>query len=384
MTIYSIVIVILLFLFLIEQKGISDKADKRLFLMASFLVFFVMAFRGENVGGDFLEYCHFWEGKDDVYGTWKEPNVLLMFEPGLSWLCYFLHIFNDGDPFFFIFCTSAIILFPFFYIVCRDCKFRVLPVLLYVILWGLLDISYTGLRQVIGVSICLIAYIVWTASFKRNKYKIILTTLLFGLALSFHTSMYFTVPIFVGFLFIKRISKRTCILFLFLSLLFGILFAKFASYLFDIIGALFTSVEFLFRFDHYFEGNTHEDGLTTAVIGLQQIITTSLVCLIVYLSNFSSRNIYYAVSLTIGCSMVNIFVSFPQAGRFIYPLLLMGVMLTPSYMILPKKKIYRIVLISSIIILSLHRIHIWEIGYEDRTSEFYQLSQMFPYKFIWE
>ena len=126
MTIYSIVIVVLLFLFLIEQKGISDKADKRLFLIASLFVFFVMAFRGENVGGDFLEYCHFWEGKDDAYGTWKEPNVLLMYEPGLSWLCHFLHIFNDGDPFFFIFCTSAIILFPFFYIVCRDCKFRIL------------------------------------------------------------------------------------------------------------------------------------------------------------------------------------------------------------------------------------------------------------------
>ncbi len=384
MTIYSIIIVILLFLFLIEQKGISEKADKRLFLMASFLVFFVMAFRGENVGGDFLEYCHFWEGKDDVYGTWKEPNILLMFEPGLSWLCYFFHIFNDGDPFFFIFCTSAIILFPFFYIVYRDCKFRVLPVLLYVILWGLLDISYTGLRQVIGVSICLTAYIVWTTSFKKNKYKIILTTLLFGFALSFHTSMYFTVPIFVGFLFIKKIGKRICVLFLFLSLLFGILFAKFAPLLFDTIGSLFTSVEFLFRFDHYFEGNTHEDGLTTAVIGLQQIITTLVVCLIVYLSNLSNRNIIYAVSLTVGCSMVNIFVSFPQAGRFIYPLLFLGIVLTPTYMMIPPKRLSKWLLFTFIIILSLHRIYLWETSYDNKSSDAYIYNQMFPYKFIWE
>ena len=78
MTIYSIVALFLLLLFFVEQNGISEAARKRMFFLGSFVVFFVMAFRGKDVGGDMIEYVHFWQGIDDAYGTWKDPNIFLI------------------------------------------------------------------------------------------------------------------------------------------------------------------------------------------------------------------------------------------------------------------------------------------------------------------
>lgn len=384
MTIYSFVTIVLLFFFFIEQGGIKESGRKCLFLICAFLVFFIMAFRASCVGGDTIEYVHFWQGIYDAYGTWKEPNKLLVFEPGLSWLCYFLHLFNDGEPWFFLLSTAIITLAPFLYIVWRDSKFAVLPILLYMTTWGLLDISYTGLRQVIGVGLCMFAYIVWTTKFDKRKLKYILISFIMVLALSFHTSMYFTIPSYICFLLTKPIKKRNAIYILLISLLFGILSTKIIVFLFEIIGSAFTSFDILFRLNHYFEGNNAEDGLTMAVIGMQQVLTTLLVCLIVYYSDKDKHNRVYYSSLVLACSAYNVFVSFPQAGRFLYPLMLMGIVLSPSQINIRKPFLYRFFLLAIVFVLSIHQIYVWEVNFENHSSDAYLINQMFPYFFVWE
>ncbi len=384
MTIYSIVILILLLLFLVEQRGITEGLRKRLFYVSAFCLFFISAFRGENVGGDMIEYVHFWQGKDDMYGTWKSPNELLSFEPGLSWLCYFLHIFNDGDAWFFVFCTSFLTLFPFFYLVWRDSYYKVLPILLFTISWGLLDISFTGLRQVIGVSLCVAAYAIWTTPFKEKGLKYMLTFSLLLFSLSFHTVVYFTILFFLSFLIFGRLNKILSLSLLLSTLVFGIVFAKVAPYLFEMTGSVISSIDLLFRLNHYFEGTGVDDGLKDAVIGIQQILTVLVVCIIIVFSSKEKNNSLYANCLTFGCSLFNIFVSFPNAGRFLYPLMFVGFLVVTSNITVKKNSLYKVLLVVSIAILSIHQIRNWENKYEDKSSDAYVFNQMFPYKFIWE
>lgn len=374
----------LLILFLIEQKGVSEDGSKRLFYISAFLTFFIMAFRGDNVGADMIEYVHFWQGKDDLYGTWDNPTLSLAYEPGLSWFCYFLHIFNDGDAWIFIFLTSCITFVPFLYLVWRDAEYKVLPILFYTILWGLLDISYAGVRQVMGVGLCISAFIVWRRHFDYRGVKILLIVLLLGFALTFHTSVYFTIPFYILFLLLKNTNIKICVITLILSLVFGIVFAKIAPYLFDIVGSFFTSVEILFRLNHYFEGNGIDDGLKNTVIGMKQILTVIAVCIIVSLSRKEKNNKFYINCLTVGCSMFNIFVSFPNTARFLYPFLLLGIIASPSKIRFQKHKILKLFFILIIVVLSIHEIQTIELGYIDKKSDYYVFNQMFPYNFVWE
>ncbi len=385
MTIYSVITIILLLLFLVEQRGVSENVDKKLFLVASFCVFFISAFRGENVGGDMIEYVHFWQGKDDMYGTWKSPNEALTFEPGLSWFCYFLHLFNNGEAWFFVFFTTLVIQLPFFYLIWRDSSCKVLSVLLYMVLWGLLDISYTGLRQVIGGAMCIMAYIVWTTPFRMRGFKYLILFFLIGFSLSFHTVTYFCVPLYCAFMILKGNRNLLNLIILLSTLVFGIVFSKVAPVLFEMTGALFASFDLLFRLNHYFDGIGVDDGLREeAVIGLKQILTTLIVCLIVSFSNKDRCNNFYVNCLVFGCSLFSVFVSFPNAGRFLFPYLFVGIICSPSKNLINRAPLYKFLFITFVVILSLHQIHTWEKGFGDKNSSFYVFNQMFPYNFIWE
>ena len=383
MTVYSIVLLVLLFLFLAEQGGLK-KNSRILFSVSAFLVFFIMAFRGEDVGGDMIEYVHFWQGKDDMYGTFDKPTESLLYEPGLSWLCYFLHLFNDGDAWFFIFWTSFITIVPFLYLVWRDSYYKVLPVLLYMVLWGLLDISYTGLRQVIGASLCLTAYIVWTTPIRKKWIKHIVVLFLIAFSLSFHASVYFCVLMFFCLKVFKNKRKTIHISILLITLVLGMLFSKIAPATFEKVNSIFTSFDLLFRYNHYFEGTGEADGLQEAVIGAKQILSTLVVCLIIFLSSDEKCNKFYINCLVFGCSLYNMFMSFPNAGRFLFPYMIVGLITMLATDRINKYKLYRLVLVLLVIILSVHQIRTWELGFEDKNSSFYVFNQMFPYKFIWE
>lgn len=380
MTIYSVVIIMLFALFLLELIAQGSRAKKRLFIIASGIVFFIMSFRGKDVGGDMIEYVHFWQGIDDMYGTWKSPNIVLVLEPGLSWLCYFLHLFNDGDAWFFVFATSIIIICPFFYLIWRDSNNKVMSILLFFIMWGLLDISFTGLRQVIGVSFCILAYIVWTSTFKRKWFRNILIVFLIAFALTFHTTTIFAIILCLCMLFVKKMHKRTLLFSLVLSLIIGIVFAKIVPYLFDRIASISTSFELLFRYDHYFE----EEGLTEGRIGITQILTTLLIMIVVSLAKEDCHNVFYVNCLVLGNCLLNIFVPFPNAGRFLYPVLIMGLVSSPSLLNVKRYTGYKIILFLFTAILAIHQIKVWEDSYNDKNSSAYIYNQMFPYNFIWE
>lgn len=382
MAIYSIIIIILLVLFLIEQKGASRKKTNVLFYISASLVFFIMAFRGENVGGDMIEYVHFWEGRSDMYGTYKIPALGLEYEPGISWLCHFMHLFNNGQPWFFVFFTSVLTLVPVLYLIGRDSRYKTVSVLFYMIMWGLLDITYTALRQVIGISLCLIAYILWTSEFSNKKVKIWLVIAILLLAISFHTVVYFCIPAYIAVLFIKKVHKKASVVTLLTSFALTFVFSNIVIELFSRVENFTSGFTFLFRYDQYF---TNKYELNRNAIGLQQLVTTLIVCCIVIMSKEDDKRSAFTInSLVIGCSLLNIFASFPNAGRFLYPLLFAGIVSSPHYLNKKAYSIYKLVFLTLIMILSLHRVYYWQMSYADRQSDAYLYNQMFPYNFIWE
>lgn len=379
MTLYSSIILILLFLFLIEIGGTTKLHKKYLFLLSSFLVFFLMAFRGIDVGGDTLEYVHFWEGQKDVYGTWEKPDDGLVNEPGLSWLCHILHLFNDGSPWFFIFSESLIVLLPFHFLVWRDSVYKVLPNLLFMVMWALLDVTFTGLRQVLGISFLIIAYIIWTSRIQNRKLKIILSISLVLFGICFHVTVVFVALIYLLLYNIKSINKKWPIVVLVLSY-FMVFAGNFIMTAFlPAIENYFFNAEGLFRLYHYFSEDLNDS------LSIYQFLGTALVCLFVFLSkDQNDYNYFYINCLIFGCAFLNVFSFFPNIARITEPFLFLGILSSPCHICLKKMVKVRLLFLIIIMVFSIKKIIYWENEYSNKSSPSYLYSQMFPYKFVWE
>lgn len=393
MSIYTLIILLFLFFSLIPNKVNNNAFQK----IAFFILFSLFAFRGDNVGGDTIEYCNFYRGVYDAYGTWKEPDLGLINEPGLSWLCYFLHLFNDGDAFVFLFVTSGISLLPFLYFVKRFSNDKVVPLLLFMVLWGLLSIVMTGLRQVLGVSILLFAYIICFNLKLNKKTRSLLVTLLLIFSLSFHSTILIAFVLYI-FSFIIKIRKNIAIISIIGTYIIGASLTTFIPVVYIIIGQLFEGSELFFRFEQYF---TIKYDLATSALGIQQLLTSFLVCMYCYSLDelkeeyeenlCEKKNKYYLLTkkfqincLILGCVFYNLFAPFPNCGRFLYPLFIVGITSSIPHKTIHNNNVFKFLFYITLIILSIHEIYTMVLGQADRTSDYYVANQMFPYLFIWE
>ncbi|WP_296259358.1 EpsG family protein [uncultured Phocaeicola sp.] len=370
MHIYVIISIVMLLLFLLEQAAKNNKLRMILFYFASFLAVGLLAFRGNDVGGDTIHYCGYFTGQGGYYGIWETNDS---FEIGFIWLCGLLMKISRTD-FCLIFFTSLITMLPFVYLIWRDCKYsKILPLCLYMTVWNILSVTQTALRQNLSVSLLFFAYIFYTSENIKHKYKYILAGLFLWLSFISHTSSLLALPLLIGCSYIKLNRKMAYILTIG-SLVFIMVFKNAFSHIFDLFNQLMTGVAMASHMLDTYYGNIRY-ALDSEISFNRLAPATFLVVLLIKMSSDGDLKSRYLKYLVIGASLYNIGASFPMMFRVVYPLLFMGILYVPSGLSKSKTLISRVLLILLILFFIRNQIVYMKPGTDDR---------MLPYSFIWE
>lgn len=370
MHIYVVVSIVMLMLFLMEQSTKNGNLRNVLFCVASFIVVGLLAFRGDDVGGDTINYCGYFTGKGGgYYGIWETNDS---FETGFVWLCGLLMKISRTD-FCLLFFTSLITMLPFVYLIWRDCKnSKILPLCLYVMVWNILSVTQTALRQNLSVSLLFFAYIFYTSGVKK-KYKYILVCLsLIGSFIS-HTSSLVALPLIVGCMFL-RLNRKTAYVLTIGSFVIVMVFKNVFSSVFDMFNQMMMGVEMASHMLDTYYGNV-KYALNWEVSFNRLAPTTLLVLLLIRMSADEDEKSHYLKFLVIGASLYNIGASFPMMFRTVYPLLFLGILFVPSGISAARNNAFKLVLVLLMAFFIRNQSVYMKPGSDDR---------MLPYKFIWE
>lgn len=370
MHIYVVVSAIMLILFLLEQHFKKGRFRMFLFALASFIAVGLLAFRGNDVGGDTISYCGYFTGRGGAYGIWETNEG---FELGFRWLCTLLMKVSRTD-FWFLFATSLITMLPFIYMIWRDCKeSKILPLCLYMTVWGILSVTLGAIRQNFSVSLLFLAYIIYTSKSINNKYKYILVGLALVGGFISHTSSLVTLPLLIGCMFI-RLNKKTAYILTVGSLVIVMIFRNLFATIFDMFNQIMMSVEMASHMlDTYYENAKF--ALDSEISFNRLAPATLLVVLFIKMSSEEDMKSNYLKFLVVGASLYNIGASFPMIFRTVYALLFMGILFVPSGIAKAKNMIYRILVILLIVFFIRNQSVYMKKGQDDR---------MLPYMFIWE
>lgn len=370
MNIYVVVSALMLILFLLEQNSKSRAFRTFLFLFGSFLAVGLLAFRGNDVGGDTISYCGYFTGRGGVYGTWETNDG---FETGFLWLCALLMKVSRTD-FCLLFFTSLITMLPFIYLILRDCKgSKLLPLCLYMTTWSILSVTQTAIRQNLSVSFLFLAYIFYTAKNIKVKYKFVLMSLsLLGSFIS-HGSSLITLPLFIGCLFLK-LNKKTAYILTIGSFVLVMIFKNIFSSIFNLFNQLVMGMEMATHMLDTYYGNS-KYSLDAEVSFNRLGPATLLVILLIKMSTREDLHSHYFKFLVIGASLYNIGATFPMIFRTVYPLLFMGLLFVPSDIFKPKYLLFKTLLILLLAFFIRNQIVYMKPHQDDR---------MLPYSFIWE
>lgn len=370
MHIYVVVSAVMLILFLLEQSSKNGKFRMFLFALASFIAVGLLAFRGNDVGGDTISYCGYFTGKGGMYGIWETNDS---FELGFRWLCTLLMKVSRTD-FWFLFATSLITMLPFIYLIWRDCKeSKILPLCLYMTIWGILSVTQTAIRQNLSVSLLFLAYIIYTNKGISNKYKYILVGLSLVGGFISHTSSLVALPLLVGSVFL-RLNKKTAYILTIGSFVLVMTFKNLFGSIFDMFNQMMMGVEMATHMlDTYYENARY--ALDSEISFNRLAPATLLVVLFIRMSSEEDMKSNYLKFLVVGASLYNIGASFPMIFRTVYALLFMGILFVPSGIAKAKNMIYRILVILLIVFFIRNQSVYMKKGQDDR---------MLPYMFIWE
>lgn len=369
MHIYSIVSIILLLMFILEQNS-SLRIKNRLFYIASFIVVSLLAFRGNNVGGDTIDYCGYFSGKGGNYGTFELNDT---FEIGFRVICWILIQVSRND-FWFLFSTSLMTILPFIYLINRDCKSsKILPLCLYMNVWGILSVTQTAIRQNISVSFFFLAYIIYTSNEVNLKKKIISVVLLLVCGFFTHTSSLVALPLVV-IATLMPFNKKTAYIITLGSFALVMAFKNLFSDIFDLFNSLMLNVEMASHMLDVYYGNDMY-ALDSEVSFNRLGPATLLVCLLIWMSDDIDMKSPYLKFLVVGGALYNIGATFPMIFRVVFPLLFLGLLFVPSEINIKKNSMVKLVLV--LLLLFFVRV---QIVYMKPNQD----DHMLPYTFIWD
>lgn len=184
MTAFVLLYIYIFFIWIVSNTKKDDTSKRRFQCVASAIgLIFLLAFHSPTLGCDIVgSYVPAFErtGKDFVFSI---DDSIYGFELGfMNYMVLIHHITNDVQVFLII--SSFIIVIPIIYLFYLKSTNVMFSVLIYTS-WYLYYFSFSGLRQCLAISICVIASVF---VFKR---KIIPFILLVLLASFFHTSAMF-------------------------------------------------------------------------------------------------------------------------------------------------------------------------------------------------
>lgn len=189
---FSVILAILILWVII--KLFKFKNGKEMFLLVSFFILFLFsALRSELVGTDLIRYKeHFLSYDNNSLRNFFQPGH---FEYGYTIYSRLIYNITNGNFRILLVITSFISLFGVYKFIKENSKDYLLSVMLYFCL-GYYTFTFSGLRQSIALSICLLSI-----KYIKNKklFKFVLTVLLASL---FHTTSLIFLPAY----FISRIK----------------------------------------------------------------------------------------------------------------------------------------------------------------------------------
>lgn len=376
MNVYIITWIILLFLLVLELGTSDDKLRLRFFYIGAFAVFFILGFRSEYVGGDTENYCRFFDGKSSMYGTYKQLDESIEHEIGFLWTVRIIRQFGSSH-FVFIFISSLLTIFPFFYIIKRDCNLRILPLLLFLLLFRVLGVSMGAFRQNFGVSYLFLAYIIYTSNIENRIIKNVFAVFLLIISCLCHTAMWVAIPLILFCLFIK-LKKWLAVLFILVSVVVSVAIGNLFNSAFATSGELMSNIALMARMQMYYETGQFE--LNEESVSLFRLLPTSLfMCLIIWKNEDRVVRPLPFNCLVIGTCLYNIGISFPLMFRIVYPLILLGMTTSPGNLSLSKNLLQKFLIVFFVLLFMERQFaHFLEYDYSDNQS------RMLPYTFIFE
>lgn len=185
MTYYYVYIAIALLCIYIEHQNLSEKQRRWNLGLSLLPVFILMAFKGHTVGSDTPNYLYQFEiiNDDKLYNELYER-----IEPGYDLLQKILHAITT-DPIILLTTVALITCISCYYFFRDNCKYSCTSLYFFMAL-GYFPFIMSGLRQTIAMSICMLAY-----RYVKEK-KLYKFLLLIIIAMTFHKSAIFFVPVF--------------------------------------------------------------------------------------------------------------------------------------------------------------------------------------------
>lgn len=329
--IYVCLIIILFCLFQIERNNRNNKQIT--FWISTVLFVGLFALRGDNVGGDTLEYCKYFEGKDSsTYGTLKYNENI---EIGFRFLCVLLQQISLSH-FWFILSTSLISLIPFvlivrkysisaplsyFYVICSNFCIMVVCI-------------ETHIRQNIATALIMLAIYI------LNQNKLNRKTLFCGLLLSIcglltHTSIYLILPFLILLYFIP-LNKAIAINIIISSCIITVFFTKYYGEYFMGLMAILSPYEAFDNITRYMESDKY--GLSDTVGIFTHFAPIAFWVIVnIYYSTYEELNNIYMKCLVIGSSLIIMSTSFGMSFRMFYALQILGVCYIPQAIVNNKR-----------------------------------------------
>jgi len=211
--------------FKIRNPLYSVRIEYGAFVIFSFVLFILTAFRGKMIGNDTIFYIHFFD-----FIANSGVNKSIWIESGYQYLVLVMtKIFRNPQLFLIIVATfSYIVTFRF---ISKYSKDKLLSTIMFLaFLWSF---YLSGVRQVIAMNICLLSY--EQMMHKKNIIAVVLVLL----AAQFHTSAI----LFLSLFLVKKIKINNYIVFSFiialsvlnklglLTRLISVMFPKYINYL---------------------------------------------------------------------------------------------------------------------------------------------------------
>ena len=368
--IYVCLIILLFCLFIIERNNNNKKVT---FWVSTLLVVGLFALRGDNVGGDTLEYCKYFEGADSsTYGSLKNNNDI---EIGFREICRFLQLISTSR-FWFIFSTSLISLIPF---VCIVRKYSNSPCLsyFYVICSNfciMVVCIETHIRQNLATAFIMFAlYLFLNQKITKKRLIIIVSLMICGILT--HTSIYLILPLII-ILYLIPLSRKVAISVIVFSCVVTVLFTKEFSQYFMAIMTLLTPYETFDNITRYLESDKY--GLSGQVGIITHFLPVAFWAIvnIYYATEEEIKNIFMKC-LVFGTAFTIMASSFGMSFRMFYALQLLGICFVPLAIISNKKAMYLNFLP---MLYLLYRILVGVMDPENYNSD----SHYLPYTFIFE
>ena len=246
-------ILLYLYLFLIwfmTRTITKEKKRKQYQTVLSFLgLLFLLGFHDPSIGTDMGAYIPAFQSREPRFSL--NPDIVYGFEPGfVNYLSLIKYFTNNEQAFLFI--SAIVILFPVLWLIKSYSKNTMFSIIIYTS-WYLYYFSFSGLRQAIAVSICVLATLCLL------KKKLIPYIVIVVLASSIHTSALFFIIAYP--LYWLKMPTRIQLL-VFIVLLLVLLFFK------DII---VTVANLVFGADNRYSGHIQSSsfgGYTIAIVYL--------------------------------------------------------------------------------------------------------------------